>query len=149
MSDAPTNEAEMPADCHGQPHVELQIESDPREIAGVRKRAEAMASAAGFPERTVGEIGLCVNEAIANVIRHAYHNESGLPIAITLDVDDDRFEAVIRDWGTGDLPKPDAEHVKDQFAPGGLGLLCMRRLMDEVRYQLQPDGMKLTLRRAK
>ncbi|MEM8873227.1 MAG: ATP-binding protein [Planctomycetota bacterium] len=130
-------------------HAQLQIESNAKAIAGVRKRAEAMASAAGYDERTVGEIGLCINEALANVIRHAYHNVPGQPIVITLDVDESRFQTVIRDWGSGDLPDPNADHVRDQFAPGGLGLLCLRRLMDEVRYQLQPDGMKLTMRREK
>ncbi|MEM6561764.1 MAG: ATP-binding protein [Planctomycetota bacterium] len=130
-------------------HAELRIESDPQAIGGVRKQAESMATAAGFTDRAAGEIGLCINEALANVIRHAYGNRPGMPIEIAIDVDTQRFQVVIRDWGSGDLPDPDAAHVKDQFAPGGLGLLCMRKLMDEVRYQLQPDGMKLTMRREK
>ena len=29
--------------------------------------------------------------------------------------------------------------------PGGLGLVCIRSLMDEVQYVTQPDGMLLRM----
>ena len=32
--------------------------------------------------------------------------------------------------------------------PGGVGLICMRQMMDDVQFQKQPDGMILTMSRS-
>ena len=39
-----------------------------------------------------------------------------------------------------ETPKP-----KDPMCPGGLGLICLRQLLDVVKFDPQPDGMRLTL----
>jgi len=46
----------------------LKVDSDPANLAAVRKQVEALALAHGFSAKVVAEIGLCVNEAMANVI---------------------------------------------------------------------------------
>ena len=61
----------------------------------------------------------------------------------------------IRDWGkTFDpraLPWDKAAAMAthppdpDEITPGGLGLLCMKRLMDSVTFTPQSNGMLLTM----
>ena len=53
----------------------------------------------------------------------------------------------VRDWGSGENPQARLEHQKqvNPAKPGGLGLVCLRELMDEVRYEPQSDGMLLTM----
>ena len=114
-------------------------------MGGVRRAVEAFATKAGLSEAAAGDIGLVVNEAVANVIRHAYAGRHDLPIAVHADCDASSIRVTIRDWGNGvnpqDLPRP----PRDPLTPGGLGLICLRELTDGAVYSPQPDGMLLTL----
>ena len=128
--------------------LRLQVDSDPARLGEVRKAVEAFAAAAGFSERAVADLGLSVNEAMANVIRHAYSGAENRPIVVTADLDD--LDAVqvrvkIRDWGNGVNPMDRPPPPFDPTRPGGLGLVCLKTLMDAVVFAPQPDGMLLTM----
>lgn len=124
--------------------LRLRILSNPREVHHARKTLESFAAQRGFSEKVVAEIGLCANEAIANIIRHAYDNVPDKPIDITVQYDGELLTIHFRDWGNGKLPDPDKLKEKlDQ--PGGLGLVCLRKMMDSIQFQPQSDGMLLTL----
>ncbi|HEX8916329.1 MAG TPA: ATP-binding protein [Humisphaera sp.] len=140
--------------------LRLHVTSDTANLARVRKAAEAYAASAGFDEAGVAEVGLVVNEAMANVIRHAYHNEPGRPIEFEAEQVPDPHEddahrrslalrLRIRDWGTGADPatKPIKGYVPGE--PGGLGLVCLAAMMDDVRYTRLPNGMLLTMTKRK
>ncbi|MBC7782778.1 MAG: ATP-binding protein [Burkholderiales bacterium] len=130
--------------AHLQVHIRLL--SDPAQIAAVRKSVESFAARLGFDETAIGEIGLCVNEAIANVIRHAYAEVHDKPIDFVASEVPGGIEIDIRDWGTGIVPplsrqKPAGELLE----PGGLGMPCLMNLMDDIRYVPQSDGMLLQM----
>jgi serine/threonine-protein kinase RsbW len=124
--------------------LRLQMTSDPAEIAGLRHRAEAFAAAQGFDECAVGEIGLVLNEAIANVIRHAYGNAPGRPIEVRLHATAHAMHVELRDYGNGKIPDLEKEKT-ELLVPGGLGLPCMKQMMGDVRFEKQPDGMLLRM----
>lgn len=130
----------------------LKFDSDPKHLEGIRLACEAMVKEVGFDEKAVGEIGLCVNEAIANVIEHAYDMQLGKPIELWAEAtpgatgSSGEFVLKIRDWGPGVDPSKLPVKPKDPLVPGGLGLICMRAMMDRVEYAPQPEGgMLLTL----
>lgn len=125
--------------------LHVRTTSDTSELAPVRKQVEAFCAAAGFDDRSVHEIGLCVNEAMANIIRHAYRDRSGEPIELTATYMQDTLHLTLRDWGTGLQPGPLPEHKVDPMKPGGLGLICLGRLMDRVMFTPQKPGMKLEM----
>lgn len=127
--------------------VELKIISDPANLAPVRTEVESLARQGGFDEKVVGEIGLVLNEALANVIRHAYQNREDQPIEITAEWVKQELIIQIRDWGTGVDPSDRMPEYKDPNTPGGLGLICMRKLMDAVDFQIQDKGMLLIMKR--
>jgi anti-sigma regulatory factor (Ser/Thr protein kinase) len=126
-----------------------RILSDPAAVAPLRRELERFCADAGFDECTVGEIGLCVNEALANVIRHAYHDRHDQPIQVVAKYDANRREltVAIRDWGSGVNPDKLKLPPDDPLKPGGLGLVCLRRLMRPLVFTQQPDGMLLTMTR--
>jgi serine/threonine-protein kinase RsbW len=128
--------------------LRLRLPSDPAEIAGVRHRAEAFARQHGFDECATGEIGLVLNEAIANVIRHAYENVPGKPIEIALRVADGVLDVDVRDYGSGKIPDLRREKT-ELLTPGGLGLPCMKQMMSDLRFEKQPDGMLLKMTKAR
>jgi anti-sigma regulatory factor (Ser/Thr protein kinase) len=102
--------------------------------------------AAGFDRKSTDEVGLVINEAMANVLRHAYKGKSHGSMDIDAVFADDVLTLSIRDWGSGVMP-PRPPVNKDPLEPGGLGLTCLRSLMDQVRFDPQPDGMLLTMKR--
>jgi anti-sigma regulatory factor (Ser/Thr protein kinase) len=118
----------------------MTIQSDPAAIAPARRAIEALAAALGMSDRAVGDVGLCVNEALANVIRHAYGGARGRPIKVTAHCQDAALAVMIRDWGNGVNPATLPPRPYDPHEPGGLGLICLRRMMTRVEYVPQADG---------
>ncbi len=129
----------------------IEIDSDTAALKAVRQAVEGFAARCGCDERACDDIGLCLNEALANVIRHAYKGFGGRPIALTAGAEGDRFVMRLRDWGSGVNPEAVRRPPKEQdlLTPGGLGLICLHRLMTEVKYEPQGDGMLLTMARMK
>ena len=128
------------------PSLQLRITSDPANLAPVRHQLEGFCAACGFDEKSRGEIGLVVNEALANITRHAYQGADDGPIELKAGFANGLLQIEIRDWGTGQLP-PEQLRPRDPLKPGGIGLVCLRELMDDVTFSPQPDGMLLILKR--
>jgi serine/threonine-protein kinase RsbW len=131
------------------PPLRLKITSDPATLASTRRAVEMFAAQCGFDETARGEIGLVINEALANVMRHAYQGAIDQPIEVTAQKTDDGMSLTVRDWGLGVNPFELPPKKHDPMKPGGVGLICMRQMMDDVQFQKQPDGMLLTMSRCR
>jgi serine/threonine-protein kinase RsbW len=127
--------------------LDVKVASDPVHLASVRKSVEALAASAGFSEKDVGEIGLCLNEAMANIIRHAYSGRTDRPIQLSAVATAEALTIELRDWGNGIDPSRLPHRPYNPLEPGGVGLICLDQWMDEVSYAPQPDGMLTTLKR--
>ena len=128
------------------PPLHLPLTSDPANLVAVRREVEAFCSACGFGEPARGQIVLCVNEALANVTRHAYGGAVDRPVHLDVSFADGVLRVRIRDWGIGRVP-PECLPPRDPLQPGGIGLVCLRNLMDRVDFDPQADGMLLTMER--
>ncbi|MGN6504945.1 MAG: ATP-binding protein [Tepidisphaeraceae bacterium] len=126
--------------------LELHLRSSPALIADARKATETFAARHGFDDTAAGEIGLCVNEALANIIRHAYQGAADRPIELRLFMDGPLLRMELRDWGSGVVPKVDRP-APDPLTPGGIGVPCLRRLLDSIDFVPQSDGMLLKMTR--
>ncbi len=90
-------------------------------------------------------VQLSVEEAVTNIIKHAYSNKSEgmIEIRCMLSRQGNKFIVNIMDWGkTFDLsmmPKPDTESSLKERKVGGLGIFFMRKFMDEVKYVRKKD----------
>ena len=127
--------------------LEMNITSHPANLADVRKAVENFAASHHFDEKAVAEIGLCVNEAIANIIRHAYKWRDDRPVVVTAAMDGRDGATIVitlRDWGLGVDPSTLPCREYDPLEPGGVGLICLKQWMDRVTYAAQPDGGMLT-----
>lgn len=127
--------------------LRLNIRSDPATLAPVRHVIEGLCQRHGFDDAAIGDVGLCVNEALANVIRHAYDGATDRPIDISAECDAASITVWIRDWGKGVDPTTLPKRQPDPLKPGGLGLVCLQEMMDVVRFIRQPDGMLLEMSR--
>ncbi|MGE5608727.1 MAG: ATP-binding protein [Bacillota bacterium] len=140
----------VPASCgEARRSVEWRIVSHPANLAVVRRGVEALAGQHGFDLQSRDEIGLCVNEALANVIRHAYRGAVDQPIVITVTCLNEAIQITIRDWGNGIDPLDQPAGEYDPLQGGGVGLICLKGLMDKIAFSSQSDGMLLTMMRLK
>ena len=107
------------------------------------------ARAAGFSNKEVYSIQLAADEAVSNVIEHAYAGFSDASFELTCIFEDDRIIITLLDHGKSfDLTKvvkPDLKADLTRRKIGGLGIYLMRKLMDEVRYEVTDSGNLLTL----
>jgi len=133
--------------------LQIRLTTDTAEVAPARLAIEAFCAQAGFEDVAVGEVGLCVNEAIANIIRHAYRDsklsidQQKIELCAEFDCSSGLLRISLRDFGTGIAPGALPGEKIDPLKPGGLGLICLGRLMDKVSFSPQNPGMLLELER--
>ena len=142
MVNRPSFAAAAAAVCQVTPdRLTCAFPSDTAHLAPVRRAFEAFCRTTSLDGPACDELGLVVNEAIANVIRHAYAGATDRPVELTVDHHGPGVRVVIRDWGSGVIPKPtDNPAAADPLMPGGLGLICLRQLTDHTSFEPQPDG---------
>lgn len=127
---------------HSDMWLRLELESDPEALCLVRAILERATEFMHFPEPDSRAIVRSVDEALANVIRHAYKGRTGMPITLTCNrlwcgekVEPPAgLEILLQDSGEAADPKKLQGRPLDEVRPGGLGLHFMRQSMDEVEY---------------
>lgn len=101
----------------------------------------------GIGEDDIAKIELAVDEACTNIIKHAYRFEPDRQILINVSVakaneETKKFVVRITDHGTPfdatQYHDPDMAEYFKSFRVGGLGIILMKKLMDEVSYDTKP-----------
>ena len=130
----------------------LAIPNETGQLRRVRSFVAEVVRHSVVPPSFENGILLAVDEAISNIITHAYTEGRRDTIEITLEIDPHRFQVVIRDSGTSFDPKSIASpEMGSHVANGrrnGLGIFLMRQVMDEVEY-LFKEGIRNELRMIK
>jgi len=122
--------------------LRLQLESNPEALCLVRAVLQCATEVVHFHESDSRAVVRSVDEALANVIRHAYRGRGGLPIALTcrrLWSGTDAaapcgLEIIVTDSGVAADPKKLQGRSLDELRPGGLGLHFMKQSMDVVEF---------------
>ena len=123
----------------------MLIQSDTANLAQVRVVVETLGTECGFDQKECAAMALAVDEALTNVIRHAYGGEPNKKIEIAIEQlnatnDQQGLRICIRDFGkTVDTSKIKGRELTD-IRPGGLGVHIMREVMDEVVYERPESG---------
>jgi serine/threonine-protein kinase RsbW len=123
----------------------FELNASSEVLSPLRKELRQILNHAGWEKKTTEEILLAVDEALTNIIRHAYQGGAG-KITVSVTVADDRIEIVLEDQGEQfdptQLPPPELPRLK----PGGLGVHFIKMIMDQVIYEgLNPVGNRLRL----
>lgn len=168
-------EAKHCADPAGDPHIRLQILSQPRYLCGAREMVAAVAKRIGFSDLNCSQIALAIDEALANVMRHGYSDRPDGPIWLSVwplatcaaksdcgcsheDVQSNGeappsakggpmgLRIVIEDEARQIDPATIKGRDLEDIRPGGLGVHIIRHVMDSVDYEKRDGkGMRLTL----
>jgi len=140
--------------------LKLELPSHPQVLSVVRSAVQQFAVVVGFNEEECRSIILAVDEALANIIRHAYDNRYDQTIELTcrrlgpdlgsnsgtpLGEMQDGLEFVLVDHGRSAEPEQMKGRDLDDLRPGGLGLHLMSQIMDQVSYEPSSDCNQLRL----
>jgi anti-sigma regulatory factor (Ser/Thr protein kinase) len=124
----------------------LEINSDPSELKKVREKVEIFCKENQIKVNLL-EIKLAIDEALQNIIRHAYKLDKTKKITIKLEkISEDSFKAEIRDFGE-QVPIDQIKHrALDDIKPGGLGVHFIKSISKEMTYEHKDEaGTLLTL----
>jgi serine/threonine-protein kinase RsbW len=121
--------------------------SDPRYLPVVRGAVGSLAAAIGWNESDCLAITMALDEALANVIRHAYHNRRDGVIELECRETADGIEAILSDRGDAPDQSKICARTPGSDQPGGLGTHIIRDVMDTVSYEETPAGNKLIVTR--
>jgi anti-sigma regulatory factor (Ser/Thr protein kinase) len=129
--------------------LKLELPSHPQVLCVVRSAVQEFAAVVGFNEEECRSIILAVDEALTNIIRHAYDNRYDQTIELTcrrlgpdlgsdpgkpLEQVSDGLEFVLTDRGRSATQEQMKSRDLDDVRPGGLGIHLMTQIMDEVSY---------------
>jgi anti-sigma regulatory factor (Ser/Thr protein kinase) len=102
----------------------------------------------GFEQEKISKIELAAEEALVNVFHYAYPEQPG-DVEMICRLQGKRLAIEIIDSGipfdATAMPVPEVTDGDHEREPGGLGILLMKKVMDEVRYRREKDRNILTL----
>jgi anti-sigma regulatory factor (Ser/Thr protein kinase) len=135
------------------PHIRVQLVSDPIYLSGARELVGSVAKRLGFDDLHCSKIALAVDEALCNIIRHGYDRAADKPIWISLWPLEEGaaggrrgLRVVIEDEARQVDPASMKGRDLQDIRPGGLGVYIIREVMDEVSWEPRSSvGMKLTM----
>ena len=133
--------------------LKMELRSNPEMLCVVRNALGQLTQEFGFPEQECRAVVLAVDEALTNIIRHAYQGKEDQPIEasfwrIQAARDGARgtaLEIVLEDRGVAVEREKLCGRELEDVRPGGLGLHFMRECMDTVEFRRRLGRNQLRL----
>ncbi|MEN0062403.1 MAG: ATP-binding protein [Myxococcota bacterium] len=128
--------------------VKIELSSRYEDICLGTEAVEGFAVRLGFPEEEAQMLAVATAELLNNVVEHAYREEPGHRIAITLHVQDDRMVLRVKDDGRPvphglldgvSLPEVDPDDVSS-LAEGGMGLFIATSVFECLSWVACASG---------
>jgi serine phosphatase RsbU (regulator of sigma subunit)/anti-sigma regulatory factor (Ser/Thr protein kinase) len=129
---------------------ELTQQAVLKNLASIRGFIEQASINMGLDQETVFAFKLAVDEACTNIVSYGYKGRDPGPITLTLEGDAKATRLTIVDQGVafdpGDAPEADTGPDWQKRQPGGLGLVLIKEMVDDVSYRGgERQGQKNTL----
>lgn len=120
------------------------IDASTKNLAEVRNFVAEHAANHGFSKQQIADIRLAVDEAITNIIKHAYQGDDSNSIDIEISFEENQICIQLQDTGkTFRMDKFSEPNIKQKIKErkrGGMGLYLIHSLMDDVTYSSR-NGM--------
>ncbi len=130
------------------PLSEINLAAKLENLEMLVQSVAACAREQGISEKKLPIIELGVEEAFVNICKYAYPDKEG-DVEIKCNLDDDRFIIEITDEGIpfdiNALPDPDITQNISERKIGGLGVLFIKKMADNIRYRREGNRNILTV----
>lgn len=127
----------------------IELINDVNDVPKMSEWIETLAEEAGLPMDKTFQLNLALEEAVVNVMNYAYPGQQGMPIQIEANSEPSRLTFVIDDTGVPYDPTqnetPDITLSAEERPIGGLGVMLVKQLMNEVTYEYRDGHNRLTL----
>ncbi|MEJ2543772.1 MAG: ATP-binding protein [Calditrichaceae bacterium] len=127
----------------------LKVPAEIKYLPKIRNYIEYRALQKNYSEKIIHAVKLATEEVCTNVIRHGYKDIKNGTIQIEVISKRNSLTVNIIDQGQTYDPKqvkdPDLNEYVLSGKMGGLGIMMIRKLMDEIRYKVTPRGNELQL----
>ncbi len=128
---------------------EITIPAQMSYLIQVREFIERIGKRYKFDDKIINSFKLVVDEACTNIIRHGYRDIKNGEITLKAIIRRLSLTIIIIDQGSSYDPRqantPDLEKYINIGKKGGLGILMMRKLMDDMQYAVTERGNELRL----
>ena len=125
-------------------HFHLSITSEVSNLGAVAEFIANAARQSGLNERDTYNVQMAVDEAVTNVIQHAYHGVAAGRIELSCERRRDDLIVEIVDAGkpfdASQVPAPRTRGPLSRRNVGGLGVFFMKKLMDQVEFTSRAGG---------
>ena len=123
--------------------LRMELRSNPETLCAVRNTLGELTQTLGFADAECRAVVLAVDEALTNIIRHAYQGRAEQPIEATFrriqvardGMQQPALEIVLEDRGIAVVRERLCGRKLEVVRPGGLGLHFMRESMDTVEFR--------------
>jgi anti-sigma regulatory factor (Ser/Thr protein kinase) len=116
-------------------HLKLVVPSDPRFLSIARTAVGEVSAICGLSEASCQGITLAIDEALANIIRHAYKNRHDQEMEMDCQVNADQIVFRLLDQGEPPDPERICGQPLDEVSLSGRGTHLMKAIMDEMCYE--------------
>ena len=128
---------------------ELRISAEIENVRTVSFFLHGIAQRLQLTEKSLFDVELAIEEAVVNIIQHAYQADLIGDIVIQVACTDSHLQVILTDWGDAfklDEPSPyNLSDPIDKRATGGMGLHLISKLMNSVERTSSPLGEPNTL----
>jgi anti-sigma regulatory factor (Ser/Thr protein kinase) len=127
----------------------LTLRNDRAEIARMTAWVDGLTAPLGLSRRTAHAVQLCLEEAVTNIVSHAFPSGTVHEVQVALWFDEAVLRAEVIDDGMPFDPLshelPAAPRDLESAPIGGLGIKLMRSFADDIAYRRCGDTNRLTL----
>lgn len=128
---------------------QINISASTHNLSDVRDFITGHAESYGFKPNQIDDIRLAVDEAVTNIIKHAYQGDTSQEINITLKLNNEQLCILLTDTGNTfefeAYQLPDIKKQIEKKKRGGMGVYLIHSLMDNVSYSRQGQKNKMTM----
>lgn len=121
--------------------IELRVPCKPEYVRTIRKTVSDFAVTMNLPPNDIEALEIAISEAASNIVRHAYVGcEQVGPLRVKCSHGDGELTVEVVDKGRGfDAPPDGVVPEVDLNREGGLGIILIKELMDNVCYVSRPN----------
>jgi sigma-B regulation protein RsbU (phosphoserine phosphatase) len=127
---------------HLKEHILLQIRflAEPCELKNVRQQVNEVVKEAGFDASQQQKITLAMDEAITNIIRHAYKNTDDGEVELAILRQNNTLSFYLRDFAPEVYDSSIKPRDLSQLKPGQMGINFIDTVMDSWEFATPKDG---------
>ena len=129
----------------------FELKNELSELKSLNQHLNNWGGAIGLADDSIARINICLDELFTNIVSYGFDDDQEHMIIFTLNGDSSFVVINIEDDAKPFNPlekvDPDFPENVEEAKIGGLGILIIRKLMDNVTYERSQDKNKLTMKK--